>query len=205
MKLAPLKPTDPCLRQICAPVSRPELRTKELQAQIDGLLDFVYGQNDKGSAKARPKRPITVGLSANQVGITKRISIVDLAIGHKTFNDLHVLVNPVIIRHGSARLVRNEGCVNLPEIWGPVSRFRSVTVQALDRSGNRLRLNLTGWAAILLQHEIDHLDGKLFIDHLSDPTKAHHVASEHFRAYNKKSAATWPHLIDVSELVNEKI
>jgi peptide deformylase len=200
LKLTPLKPTDKQLRTHCKEVERKELRSKQLQRQIDELLAFVYGNNKKDNPESR-RRPITVGLSANQVGIMKRISIVDLAIGQKDFNDIHVLINPVITKRGKATVQKSEGCVNLPGIWGPVIRAKTVTVKALDRSGNQLVLKLSGWPAILLQHEIDHLDGKLFIDHLEDPSRAHAVADDQIREYNKKTVATWPHTIDVRHLL----
>ncbi len=199
MKLTPLEPTDPRLRLACQAVSRTELRTKAFQVQIDDLLSFVYGQNNKGISRVK-WRPMTVGLSANQVGIMRQVSIIDLAIGHKNFSDLHVLINPVISRHGKSLATHNEGCVNLASIWGSVERYTKVTVKALDRSGNKLTLDLTGWPAVLLQHEIDHLQGRLFIDRLRDATKAHFVADDQMKDYNKKSAATWPDLIDVTEL-----
>lgn len=196
MNLKPLEPSNPKLRRKCKEVSLQELRGKALQQQIDEMLLFVYGGNDKSIGRTRP---ITVGLSANQVGISERISIVDLAIGHKDFSDLQVLINPKIIKHGKATSTLSEGCVNLPGIWGPVTRYKTVTVIALDRSGNKLQLKVSGWPAILLQHEIDHLNGLLFIDHLPDPAKAHAVADEQIREYNRKTAPTWPHYIDVTK------
>jgi peptide deformylase len=201
MDSAPLKPTDERLRLVCDVVQPHELRAKAFQTQIDRLIAYVYGNNPKGT-EGKPSRPITVGLSANQVGIMKRICVVDMAIGQKGFHDLHVWVNPRITKRSKAMQTQSEGCVNLPQIWGPVTRHKTVTVQTLDRSGNKLTLELKGWAAILAQHEIDHLDGKLFIDHLADPTQAHLVADSEIRTYNKKQSANWAKTIDVSHLIS---
>jgi peptide deformylase len=202
--LTPLLPKDPQLRIASEPVSPRQLRTKAEQAEIDQMLGYVYGTNNKGEGRDHT-RPMTVGLSAPQIGIPKRISIVDLAIGNKGFSDIHVLVNPEIIWHSGARETKSEGCVNLPEIWGPISRWREVEVRALDRAGNRITVRAKGWAARLLQHEIDHLDGWLFIDHLTDPTKAHKVTGEQLKAYNKpENRLNWPHHIDVADLVHNK-
>jgi peptide deformylase len=199
--ITPLSPLDPLLRQPCQAVSRTELRTKELQQLIDQLLDYVYGTNNKGPARDRT-RPSTVGLSASQVGIDKRISVVDMAIGRKGLSDIHVLINPEAVWHSRATTTQSEGCVNLPEIWGLVERYSEVEVRALDRSGNTITIRAKGWAARLLQHEIDHLNGQLFIEHLPDPTKAHKVARDQMSSYNKKAnRLTWPYHIDVSELL----
>jgi peptide deformylase len=144
---------------------------------------------------------MTVGLSANQVGIKKRISIVDLAIGRKGYSDLYVLINPEITWFSKTMVENCEGCVNLPTIWGYVKRSKKIKVRALDRSGNELELTLNGWSAILLQHEIDHLNGKLFIDKLDDPKKAHLVEKDDYQKY-KTQKKLWKKYIDVSDLIN---
>jgi peptide deformylase len=199
--LTPLPPNDPLLRQPSLDVSLRELRTVVFQQTVTSMLEYVYGANNKGVGRDNT-RPSTVGLSANQIGIHKRISIVDLAIGQKKFHDIHVLINPRIIWHSTATDVQSEGCVNLPTIWGLVPRWREVEVSALDRSGNKLTIRAKGWAARLLQHEIDHLDGHLFIDHLPDPSKAHKVGAGQMVDYNKKvNRLTWPHYINVEHLI----
>jgi peptide deformylase len=200
MELNVLKPDDKLLRTVSKPIEPKELRTPQIQNTIEQLLDYVYGQNLKGSDHPRTK-PITVGLSAPQVGINRRISVVDMAIGSNKFSDIHVLINPKVITHSQSTFTHREGCVNLPQIWGPIERYRRVTVTALDRSGTKFTIEARGWPAVLLQHEIDHLDGCLFIDYLSDPTKAHLIKAEHFKEYNNKTALNWPYLTDVSKLV----
>ena len=199
MILKVLKPTDPKLRKPCKEITRRELRTKKIQNIIESMLDIVYGRSNKGEKRNRDK-PMTVGLSANQVGILKRISIVDLAISSKGFNDINVLINPKIIWHSKAKSEFREGCVNLPHIWGMVPRYKSVTVQALDRSGNELTIKAKGWTAVLLQHEIDHLNGNLFIDHLPDPKKAHYVDEDNMQLYREKHKE-WDKFEDVSKLL----
>ncbi len=196
MKLRPLKMEDPLLRKKCISIEKKDLRKQQIQEKIEGLLDFVYGSNNTGDERLRT-RPMTVGLSANQVGMTERISVVDLAIGRKSYSDIHVLINPEIIKKSKTTQKHTEGCVNFPSIWGEVERYKSVTVKALDRSGNEIILKLTGWPAVLLQHEIDHLNGILFIDHLTDPTKAHYVTEEDYMTY-KKNKKEWRKTIDVS-------
>lgn len=202
MKLRPLKMEDPHLRKRCIPLEKKDLRKHEIQEKIEELLDFVFGSNNKGDERLRT-RPMTVGLSANQVGMTENISIVDLAIGRKSYSDIHVLINPEITKHSTATQKHTEGCVNFPSIWGEVERYKSVTVRALDRSGNEIILKLTGWPAVLLQHEIDHLNGILFIDHLKDPTKAHYVTEEDYVKY-KKNKKEWSKFVNIHSLLIEK-
>src|SRR5688572_749090 len=107
MKLKALKPDDPILREISSEVTKKELKDKTFQKAIELLLDFVYGHNNK---KERNKAR-TVGLSANQVGMLKRISIVDMAIKQRAFSDIHCLINPEIIWKSKTILEKEEGCV----------------------------------------------------------------------------------------------
>lgn len=200
MELTALAANNPILRQPTEAVTRAELRTNQMQETIESLLDFVYGHNNKGGGRKR-SRPMTVGLSAPQVGIGRRISAVDMAIGQKHYSDIRVLINPVIIKHSKTLESRREGCVNLPQVWGPVERWRTITVTALDRSGSKLTIEAKGWAAALLQHEIDHLDGILYIDRLADPSQADLLEPGRYKAYNKRTAETWPYHIDVSNMV----
>lgn len=199
--------TDKRLRVVCNEVLPRELHSKKLQEIIDQLLNFVYGRSNKGqtrlaSAKARQgsqkNKPMTIGLSANQVGIMKKISVVDFAMRRREASDVHVFLNPKIIWHSKTIIKRLEGCVSLPGIWGEVPRFKRVKVKAVDRWGSEFTIDAKGWQAILLQHEIDHLNGILFIDHLEDPTKAHFVKSSEYRKY-KQNHKTWRQFIDVSK------
>jgi len=201
--LHPLKIGNPKLRRVCKEVTLRELKTKEVQDFIERMLDIVYRKNNKGEQRDRNK-PMIVGLSANQAGILKRISVVDLAIGRKAFNDIHALINPRVVWRSKTTSTNREGCVNLPHVCGVVKRYKEVKVEALDRSGNKLTIHARGWAAILLQHEIDHLNGLLFIDHLHDPAKAHFVKDEELTAY-RKNFRRWTNFVDVSNLVAKQI
>lgn len=101
-----------------------------------------------------------IGLAANQVGVARRIAVVDAD------GDRFVMIDPVIVEtEGLA--TAEEGCLSIPEIYGDVSRPEHVVVEALDQHGNRYRREATGLKARAIQHEIDHLDGILFLDHLS--------------------------------------
>lgn len=200
MNLKILEAKNPILRKPCLTITPQQLRTKSIQDKINEMLDFVHGKSNKGTTRDTNK-PMTVGLSANQVGINSKISIIDLAIGRKSYNDIYVLVNPEITWRSKSIVERREGCVNLPTVWGYIKRSKRVKVKAVDRSGNKIDLDVKGWAAALLQHEIDHLNGKLFIDHLDNPKKAHLVLSGEYKAH-KKAKKTWKKFIDVSRLVS---
>jgi len=100
-----------------------------------------------------------VGLAANQVGLAQRIAVID-AEGHR-----FVMVNPVIVE-AEGLATAEEGCLSIPEIYGDVTRAERVVLEALDRDGQPFRLEAEGLAARAIQHEIDHLDGILFLDHL---------------------------------------
>jgi peptide deformylase len=201
--LKPVSPDDPILRQKCQEVDLKQLKTAKFQKIIEQLLDYVYGTSNKG--KNRNKyQAMTVGLSANQVGINLRISIVDLGIGHKSYNDLHVLINPEIISHSKSTGKSKEGCVNLPNIYGPVDRYKTVKVRSYDRSGNKIIIYGKSWVSVLLQHEIAHLNGELFIDHLEDPAKAHLVLDEDTMRYRKENK-TWNKFVDVSQLIRSRV
>jgi peptide deformylase len=200
MTLMPLDQHDPRLRQVCAVLTKAELRDRQQQLEIDALLDFVYGKVNKTTAGVRrdPTRPTTVGLAGNQVGIMKQICAVDLSIGHKGYSDMYLLVNPRITWSSKVVVSKPEGCINFPEIWGETKRARRVRLAALDRSGNALELELAGWPAVLVQHEIDHLNGRLFIDRLPDPSKAHFVPTDQYQTYRKVKPANWERYVDVS-------
>lgn len=199
MNLVVLEPSNPLLRKACTTIPKKDLRKTSVQEEIEAMIDFVYGTNNKGK-KRKTNQSMTVGLSANQVGLSKRISIVDMAIGKRGYSDIQVLINPEIVWSSISMVEHGEGCVNLPTIWGYVMRSKRIKVKALDRSGNELLLTLKGWPAILLQHEVDHLNGKLFIDKLLDPKKAHWVGKGDYKKY-KTEKKNWKKFIDVSEIV----
>ena len=99
-----------------------------------------------------------VGLAANQVGVAQRVAVVEAEPGQ-----LHALVNPMMVeREGFEK--NEEGCLSIPDIYGDVERAARIVVEALDESGVRRRIAGTGMLARAIQHEIDHLDGILFLD-----------------------------------------
>ncbi len=132
--------------------------------ELDNIDGDVQNMIDQMSAAmyAAPG----VGLAAIQVGWGRSVLIYDISPSDDG-SDLQVLINPRIIDQEGEILSENEGCLSVPEFRADVKRYSSILVEAVDREGRPLKLEADGMLAIVLQHEIDHLKGKLFIDHIS--------------------------------------
>jgi peptide deformylase len=115
-----------------------------------------------------------VGLAAPQVGDSRRVIVVEYAEPPEQEGELakppklYPLVNPEIVRHSSDLVTGVEGCLSVPGLIGQVERFDAITVKGLNRQGQPVRIKATGWLARIFQHEMDHLDGTLFIDRASE-------------------------------------
>ena len=134
---------DPILRQETEPVAEV---TDELRRLIDDMFDTMYAAQG-------------VGLAAPQVGRTERIAVIDVG------DDPFAIINPeIVLREGSQK--GEEGCLSIPDIYGDVDRAMRVVVRAIDRDGRPFERDASELLSRCLQHEIDHLDGRLFIDHL---------------------------------------
>jgi peptide deformylase len=111
-----------------------------------------------------------VGLAAPQIGVSQRVIVVEYAEGSEDPEaepkppKLYAVVNPEIARHSNETEVAQEGCLSIPGFVGEVERYASVTVKGLDRHGKPFRLKAKGWLARIFQHEIDHVNGVLYID-----------------------------------------
>jgi peptide deformylase len=139
---------DPRLNQPAQRVEKIDAATRQL---IDDLAETMY---------AAPG----IGLAASQVDVHKQIIVIDVS---EDKSDLRVFINPEITRREGMAL-NQEGCLSVPGIYDNVERADSVTVTALDRNGSRFTLNASGLLATCIQHEMDHLEGKVFIDYLSE-------------------------------------
>jgi peptide deformylase len=151
MALLPIcKLPDPVLRQEAREVT--EVNGK-LQGLIDDMADTMY---------AAPG----LGLAANQVGELQRLIVFDLSHKEGGSRKLQVLLNPCIVA-GEGEITHEEGCLSVADFSAEVRRHARVLVRGLDREGNPLEITGEGLLAVVLQHEIDHLNGILFIDHIS--------------------------------------
>jgi peptide deformylase len=146
---------DPLLRRKSSPV---EAFTPELQRLIDDMFETMY---------AAPG----IGLAAVQVGVPKRLLVMDLQEPEEEEGEPvrrpMVFINPEIVQASDTLQVYNEGCLSVPELYAEVERPDSIRARWLDREGKPHDEELDGLLAICLQHEMDHLEGILFIDHLS--------------------------------------
>jgi peptide deformylase len=150
-----LKFPDPLLKEKSAPV---DVVTPELSAVIDDLLDTMRSS------------PGGVGISAPQVGVLKRIVTVDVSAHRRGSREenhgLLVLINPEILAKGGRQIIR-EGCMSIPDYTANIERAQWVLVDALDREGKQVILESVGFEAVAIQHEVDHLDGILFLDRVT--------------------------------------
>ena len=147
----------------------PDPRLKTPCDSVETVDDAVRAaiQDLQDTMDAGPPR--TVGIAAPQIGILRRIAIVDTSRNpkHPGGHGPLVLVNPQITSYAGEQFFR-EGCLSLPDYTANVRRWAQVTVAALDGQGQPLTLTAEGFEAVVLQHEIDHLDGILFLDRVSN-------------------------------------
>ena len=139
---------DPVLRVRCAEVTAFDDELRQLVADMVETMHAAPG----------------VGLAASQVGVEKRVAVVDISVGQDP-EQLMVLVNPMIVRDEGS-VVDTEGCLSIPDFTEKVDRPEQVEVMALDATGAQQRFVADGWLARAICHEVDHLDGVLFVDHL---------------------------------------
>jgi len=133
------------------PAERVDAMTPELRVLIDDMIDTMY---------AAPG----VGLAAPQVGVALRIFVVDISVGRRS-DDLLVFVNPEFVEREGMQL-EEEGCLSVPGFHATVPRAQRVVVKGQDRTGGEVIVEGIGLLARALQHELDHLDGHLFLDRL---------------------------------------
>jgi peptide deformylase len=142
---------DPVLRRVSEPVAAFD---KELRRLADEMLATMY---------AAPG----IGLAAVQVGVLKRLLVIDIAKREDNPPDPQIFVNPTVVWSSPERSVYEEGCLSIPEFYEDVTRPASIRVSYSDIDGKAREIEADGLLATCLQHEIDHLNGVLFIDYIS--------------------------------------
>ncbi len=138
---------DARLHTVAKPVEAVDARIRTL---VDDMAETMYAANG-------------IGLAATQVSVHERVSVIDLS---DTRRELRVFINPELIAK-SGQVEGEEGCLSVPGIYDRVTRAERVTVRALDRDGKTFELEADGLLAICIQHEMDHLLGKVFVEYLS--------------------------------------
>ena len=158
---------DPRLRTQAAPVSQVDSR---IQTLVDDMFDTMY---------AAPG----IGLAASQVDVHERVIVMDLT---EDRSDPKVFINPEVTVIDDDLGTYDEGCLSVPGFYETVERPKVIEVTALDREGQPFTERLEGLMAICLQHEIDHLEGKLFVDYLS-PLKRQRIRSKLVKEQKRRS------------------
>jgi peptide deformylase len=160
-------PPHPVLRQKARPVTD---FGPELQSLIDDMVETMHAAQG-------------VGLAANQVAVPAQVIVVEMPVPQSDEPDAgsepapphsgerFTWVNPRLSWHSRSTVEGVEGCLSVPGVAGEVDRFEEIRVEAQDRHGSKVRMRFEGWLARVFQHEIDHLNGVLYIDRIDDPEK----------------------------------
>jgi peptide deformylase len=157
-KLNILRYPDPRLHTVAKPVVKVDTRVQQL---VDDMLDTMYEANG-------------VGLAATQVDVHERVIVIDTS---DERDDPRVLINPELVAKSDEMILWEEGCLSVPTFYDKVDRHARVTVKALDREGREYSFDADGLLAVCVQHEMDHLVGKVFVEYLS-PLKRNRIKSK---------------------------
>jgi peptide deformylase len=147
-KLNILRYPDPRLHTVAKPVAQVDERIRTL---VDNMLETMYDAEG-------------VGLAATQVDVHERVIVIDVS---DTRDEPYVLINPELVARSDEMTLGDEGCLSVPAIYDKVPRHARVTVQALNRAGETYRFDAEGLLSVCVQHEMDHLVGKVFVEYLS--------------------------------------
>lgn len=166
----------PELRIVASPVEPDRISSPEIQTLIDDLIDTMRAATG-------------AGLAATQVLAHQRVAVIEVTHNprypYKPPIPLTVLVNPEIVVVGSEQFENNEGCLSVPGLRGNVWRATEIVVRAFDREGRWFEREVKGLSAGTFQHELDHLDGRLFVDRVTDPTTL--STWEQFERFHKEA------------------
>ncbi len=157
-KLTILRYPDPRLHKVARPVEAVDDRIRQL---VDDMLETMYAAQG-------------IGLAATQVDVHERVIVIDVS---EERNQPLVLINPELAGHSTEKVVGDEGCLSVPQIYDRVERFAQVSVKALDRDGRSFAFDADGLLAVCVQHEMDHLMGRVFVEYLS-PLKRNRIRSK---------------------------
>jgi len=169
MALLPiLRYPDPRLHLVAKPVAEVDARIRQL---VDDMFETMYESQG-------------VGLAATQVDVHERVIVIDVS---DERNEPRVLINPEIVSASDEMMLGDEGCLSVPQIYDKVPRHARVTVRALDRDGNVQQFDAEGLLSVCVQHEMDHLLGKVFVEYLS-PLKRNRIKSKLLKKSREEQA-----------------
>ncbi|WP_372525511.1 peptide deformylase [Piscinibacter sp.] len=164
-----LRYPDPRLHTVAKPVLQVDERIRRL---VDDMLETMYEAEG-------------VGLAATQVDVHERVIVIDTSEGR---GDPRVLINPELVAQSEEMTFSDEGCLSVPAIYDKVQRHARVTVRALDRAGTVREFDAQGLLAICVQHEMDHLIGKVFVEYLS-PLKRERIKTKMLKKTREEQRA----------------
>ena len=159
----------------------PHLRKKSTRIHV--ITDDIIKLSDDMIAAALDwedsrSHEISAALAAVQVDALKRLVIVRSDFDNKSTREFMTLINPEVVKYEGEVVADYEGCLSVQHIYGKVPRHTKVRIKAMDLDGNEVRFKAEGFLARVLQHEIDHCNGKVFIDHIKDKTDAFYTLDE---------------------------
>ncbi len=161
---------DPRLRRKSAKVREINDETHQI---IDDMVELSRAWENEHPYE------LSAAMAAPQIGVNQRIIIVRDDLDDKENNNFTALINPEVVRTEGRTIKEQEGCLSVPEIYGMVGRPSKVKIKALLEDGHEVRIKATGYLARTLLHEIEHLDGILFIDHIRDDRNAFYRINDH--------------------------
>ncbi|MBO0420776.1 peptide deformylase [Vagococcus fluvialis] len=144
-------------------LTQPTKKVKEIDDELIILLDEMHEIIKKEDA---------IGIAANQLGVLKRVCVVEL----DEETGLFEMINPEIVKH-SGKSIDIEGCLSFPDVYGTVERYEEVTIRYVDRDGYEMEVDATDYLARAFQHEIEHLDGKVFTDKIIETIAPENLAT----------------------------
>lgn len=164
-------------------IALPNPHLREKSTRIHVITDDIIKLSDDMIAAAldwEDSRPheISAALAAVQVDALKRLVIVRSDFDNKSTREFMTLINPEVVKYEGEVVADYEGCLSVQHIYGKVPRHTKVRIKAMDLDGNEVRFKAEGFLARVLQHEIDHCNGKVFIDHIKDKTDAFYTLDE---------------------------
>jgi peptide deformylase len=170
MALLPiLRYPDARLHTVAKPVAAVDERIRRL---VDDMLETMYEAQG-------------IGLAATQVDVHERVIVIDVS---EERDGPLVLINPELVAQSEEMVLGDEGCLSVPQVFDKVPRHARVTVKALDREGQERRLEADGLLAVCIQHEMDHLMGKVFVEYLS-PLKRNRIRTRMLKKTREEAAA----------------
>lgn len=182
-----VEPSHPVLSQIAEEIKKNEITDLFIQSLIKKMLEIA------GVERGTPRKTVLVGLAAPQIGVSKRIILVDTgANGKGGISHIQVYINPKITWRSEEETEWYEGCFSTGPVAGIVNRAQRVTISALNEKGEEVTETHTDYVARIFQHEIDHLEGKRFPSLIKDETKLHLVEKDEFPLYrNQEGWRNW--------------